>query len=229
MQHHAYIYEGSLGTLSALATDARGRFNFIGEHDPDVHVRTFEKFGIDESRWLAETAGLKSASGRALFVIGVGGITSEAQQALLKLLEEPQQGTTIVLLAPHGSFVATIRSRALAYPETQPLAGQKSSGRLSAETSARLFAQQAAAFLKASGKDRSAEIAKMLKDKDEEGTKEKVREFVNALELELHAKIADPKVRAGLEDISRVRDYLSDRSPSLKMLLEHLAVALPKI
>jgi hypothetical protein len=220
MQHHAYIYEGSLGTLEALAADARERFGFAGEHDPDVHVRTFEKFGIDESRWLADAAGLKSSSGRALFVIGVGGITSEAQQALLKLLEEPQQGTTIVLLAPHGSFVATVMSRAMPYPLTEdsPLyyRGESSVG------------DAANRFLGMSGKDRSAEIAKMLKDKDEEGTKEKVRDFINALEAELHKKIADPKTRQALEDVAKVRDYLGDRSPSLKMLLEHLAVSLPK-
>lgn len=219
MQHHAYIYEGSLSALGALVADARERFGFTGEHHPDVHVRTIEKFGIDESRWLADTAAFKSTSGRALFVIGVAAITSEAQQALLKLLEEPQQGTTIVLLAPHGSFLTTIMSRAQSYPLTEgsPLYYR---GLPSVEGVAKKF-------LAMSGKDRSAEIATLLKD--DEGVKERARDFVNALEVELHKKIADPKTRAGLEDVARVRDYLGDRSPSLKMLLEHLAVSLPRI
>lgn len=81
-------------------------------------------------------------------------------------------------------------------------------------------------FLKMSGKDRSDMIAKMLKD--DKGVKERVLDFVNALEAELAPKVKDPKVRAGLEDIAKVRDYLRDRSPSLKMLLEHLALSLPQ-
>ncbi len=213
--HHAYIHEGSLGELQALAEDARGRFGFSAEHNPDVHVREFEKFGIDESRWLSGVAGIKSASGRALFVVGMSAITVEAQQALLKLLEEPQQGTVLVLLAPHGAFLPTIRSRALPYPIYQGESLLKNSART-------LLARK---FLKMGGKERSDEIVKILKD--EEGIKERVRDFVNALEAELAPKASDQKVRQGLEDIAMARSYLGDRSPSLKMLLEHLALSLP--
>lgn len=230
--HHAYIYEGSLAELPALAADARERFGFAGEHHPDVHVRRVEKFGIDESRWLASAAALKSASGRALFVVGVGSITTEAQQALLKLLEEPQEGTTLVLLAPHGTFLPTIKSRVLEYPieEKQKRTGQTVLGSpVLRQTSGGpdYFAQHVSAFLKASGKERSDIIAKMLKDDD--GARERVRDFVNALEAEVARFNLDtnPKARAALQDIAMVRDYLSDRSPSLKMLLEHLAITTP--
>lgn len=210
MDHHAYLYEGSQGLLDILAQDARGRFGFAQEHSPDVHVRSFEKFGIEESRWLTEVGALKSAGGRALFVVGIASITSEAQQALLKLFEEPQEGSVYVMLVPHGAVIPTLRSRMLAYPaEIDEDASQK----------------DAKKFLNLSGKDRSDFITKLLKD--DEGTKERVRDFINALEIELHKNIQDPKTRQGLVDISMVRDYLRDRSPSLKMLLEHLAVSLP--
>jgi hypothetical protein len=69
-------------------------------------------------------------------------------------------------------------------------------------------------------------IAKMLKD--EEGVRERVREFLNALEQDLSKEIKDPRVREGLQDIAMARDYVRDRSPALKMLLEHLALCLPK-
>ena len=69
--------------------------------------------------------------------------------------------------------------------------------------------------------------------KDDEGARERVREFLNALERVLYEKMQkskpSPEVRQGLEDIARCRSYASDRSPSLKMLLEHLALSLPRL
>ncbi|HEY4501648.1 MAG TPA: hypothetical protein VJJ20_01100 [Candidatus Paceibacterota bacterium] len=223
--HHAYIYEGSQTQLGALAADAKARFGFAEEHSPDAHVRGFEKFGIDESRWLADAGSFKSASGRALFVVGIASMTSEAQQALLKLFEEPQAGSVYVVLVPHGTLLPTLRSRMLPYPEKLQFDGQNS---LASRAGLRgLFEQQIATFLKGSQKERSDFITKLLKD--DEGTKERVRDFINALEAELYKKIKDAKARQALADIAKVRDYLRDRSPSLKMLLEHLALSLPPL
>lgn len=235
LTHHAYLYEGPLSLLPELALDAKARGGF-GEHSPDFHVREFEKFGIEESRWLAQTAALRGASGRALFVIGAGSLTSESQQALLKLFEEPPQGTVFVLLVPHGVVLPTLRSRMLEYP-SHPLAPQKVLGspRPAAGRQARPdhFAGQAdapslaAKFLRADQKSRSTQIAALLKD--EEGAKERVRQLLLELEAALLPKIVDSNVRQGLEDIARVRSYTADRSASLKMLLEHLALSLPKL
>jgi hypothetical protein len=208
--HHAYVCEGPQSALDALAQDARERFGFAGEHSPDAHVRGFEKFGIDESRWLIETGALRASGGRALFVLGLASVTSEAQQALLKLLEEPQEGSVYVVLAPHGTLLPTVRSRMLAYP-----------ARIGADASA----DDARKFLALGGKERSDFIAKLLKN--DEGAKERVRDFVNSLEAALHEKAGGAKAREALGDIAMARGYLQDRSPSLKMLLEHLAVALP--
>ncbi len=232
-QHHAYIYEGSLSQLAALAEDARERFGFPGDNNPDMQVLSHEKFGIEEARDITRAASFKSLSGRALFIIGVSSINSEAQQALLKLFEEPQMGLTFVLLAPHGTVIATLRSRLLAYPGTAAQLSQKSSGRPMARSRAgfQTFAQAAQPFLAATVKDRSAEITKLLKD--EEGTKERVRDFLESLEAVLHEALLKTKgkqeIREGLEDIAKVRSYANDRSPSMKMLLEHLAVTLPTL
>jgi len=69
--HHAYIYEGVRSLMPSLAKDSQERFDFTKDHDPDVSVQSFEKFGIEEARGLRETAALKSVSGRGLFVIAV--------------------------------------------------------------------------------------------------------------------------------------------------------------
>lgn len=213
MPHHAYIYEGSQRELDALVADAKARLGFQDDHSPDVHVRSFERFGVEESRWLIDAASMRASSGRALYALGIASLTSEAQQALLKLFEEPQAGITFVLLLPHGALLPTLRSRMLPYPAALESEGGGS---------------DAKKFLKLSGKDRSDYLAKMLKD--DEGLKERVRDFVNALEAELVGRMGKgPQAREALEDIAMVRDYLRDRSPSLKMLLEHLALSLPTV
>ena len=241
--HHAYIYYGSLSQLAALVLDARERFGFerhpstsLGAGNPDVQVREYEKFGIEEARDLTKTGTLKSISGRALYIVGISQINSEAQQALLKLFEEPQQGAVFVLLAPHGSIIATLRSRLMEYPESlQKNTSQKVLGSPVSRKSALgpdHFGQHfSSAFLASSPKARSTEIAALLKD--EEGARERVRDFLDALEQPLYTALqktrGEKNIREGLEDIAKVRSYTNDRSPSLKMLLEHLALSLPVI
>lgn len=228
MQHHAYIYEGSQELLPSLVAAARKEFGFEGDNNPDLHVLSFEKFLIEDAHALTRSAQIKSVSGRALFILGLASINTQAQQALLKLFEEPQPGVTFVLLTPPGILLPTLRSRLLAYPERLKSDGQNSLVE-SARTTRGLFEQQAFAFLKAPYKTRSAQIATLLKD--EENTKERVRSFISALEQFLYAKLESSnggkEYRLALEDTSKVRDYLADQSPSLKMLLEHLAATLP--
>lgn len=209
--HHAYLIEGQLSQMGALEASARTLFGFADQHDPDVHIYSYEKLNIDEARELTAEASFKSVSGRALFIIGAGSLGHDAQQAMLKLFEEPQQGVHFVLLAPHGSLISTLRSRFIEYPQ--------------ALAHADISSAPATKFLKSAGKERSAQIASLLKE--EEGVKERVREFLTSLEEVFFKKIQKPEARAALEEIALVRGYMGDRSASLKMLLEHLAMALP--
>jgi len=212
MTHHAYYIEGP-----------QAQFGAYKEHLKPLHSRVYEKFGIDEARELTNLAALKNYK-ESVFLLAIAAITSEAQQALLKLFEEPQAGTTFVLLLPHGVLLPTLRSRMLAYSEKVEFSVQKVLGSPVSRKSALgpdYFARKIPLFLKSSNKERGDFIAKLLKEED----REKVRDFINALEVELHKKVAEPKARQGLADIILVRRYLSDRSPSLKMLLEHLALS----
>ncbi len=200
MQHHAYYIEGTLSAFDAYKAQVR-----------PYYARVYERFGIDEARELTTLASLKNYQ-EAVFLLALATMTSEAQQALLKLFEEPQEGTRFIVLVPYGVLLPTLKSRMMVYPQLL-------------ETDA--DSMGATKFLKLAGKDRSDFITKLLKD--DEGTKERVRDFINALEIEIAKKVGDPKARAALADIAMVRDYVRDRSPSLKMLLEHLAIALPSL
>jgi hypothetical protein len=209
--HHAYLYEGSLSLFEPLVESARGIFGFTGS-SPDIHIKSQEKFTIEEARELTHEVSLKSLSGRALYVLGLGSITFDAQQALLKLFEEPQEGVVFVILTPPGMITATLKSRFAEYPE---------------KLKEKLSDPLAVKFLASSGKERSALIAAFLKE--DEGVKERVREFLNGLEWIFYKKIKTEEGRKALEEIMFVRSYIGDRSASLKMLLEHLAAALPTV
>lgn len=216
MTHHAYYVEGPLSLLSEVAAEARATFGFTANNNPSVSVEEWEKFGIDEARELATKASFRDVGGRSLYVIGIAGITSEAQQALLKLFEEPREGVVFVLLVPFGTLMPTLRSRFEKAPFTFAVS----------ETT-----KDAKAFLALPYKERSAVVTLLLKDDTD--AKERVRVFVQQLEHLYHAslkgKMPSPAVAEALRDIGEVREYLADRSPSLKMLLEHLAAVLPKI
>ncbi len=214
--HHAYLYEGSPALLSELADAARALFGFDTEHDPDVRVQMWEKFGIDESRDLAQQASLRNVGGRALFVLGIAAISHDAQQALLKLFEEPQEGTMFVLLVPYGVLLDTVRSRFVEYPEKLELVGPEQKTISPAEV-----------FLSSPYKKRSDMIAAMLKDED--GARERTRQFINELEAVLYVLPNTPARTDALTDIAHFRSYLSDTSPSLKMILEHFAATLPQV
>ena len=201
LAHHAYYIEDSASAFGAYKDLVKPFWS-----------GAFERFGIDDARALIALASLKNFN-EAVFFVCAASITSDAQQALLKLFEEPQQGTVFVFLAPHGSLLPTLKSRMLPYPE------------LSTDSKDSPWQIEARRFLKMAGKERSEMIAKMLKE--EEGLKERVRDFINALEIELSKDVK--KNKQGLEDIAMVRDYLGDKAPSLKMLLEHLALSLPTV
>jgi hypothetical protein len=216
--HHAYYIEGSPGDFERYKKDI-----------PHFVAQKYERFGVDEARALTQMASLKNISRETVFLIALSSITTEAQQALLKLFEEPQKGTVFVVLAPHGALVATLKSRMLEYEKQSPAQKKVLGFSVSAKTQEAgrpdHFSAPAIAFLRVSGKERSDFITKMLKD--DEDAKERVRDFVNALEFVLSKNIK--KNKDALGDIAVARDYLGDRAPSLKMLLEHLALSLPTV
>jgi DNA polymerase III, delta subunit len=235
MEHHAYFHEGPLALLPVLSADSAERFG-LARGVPDLHTQEWQKFGIDDARELGQQATLKSTTGHALFVLGIGAITIEAQQALLKLFEEPQQGTIFVLLVPHGVLLPTVRSRFIPYPELAEKNRADSSVKGSVGNEA---ASEAKEFLSWPYKQRSDWVSAFVK-KDDDAVRERARNFLNALEVDLYgrfsarASMIAPKelsltqdIREGLQDIGHFRQYLADRSPSLKMILEHFAATLP--
>ena len=105
--HHAVLLE------SATVTDTAAE---LSKSEPLLEVQTFyqKEFGIDLVRSLTATAYRSPATGyeQLCVVIGFESATVEAQNALLKLLEEPPASTQFVVCVPARSILLpTVLSR----------------------------------------------------------------------------------------------------------------------
>lgn len=106
-QHHAYVYYGD----GAVAEEMRNRLAATGV----VYIYAHEKWGIDESRVLALEAHRTDEVGRVRhFILVMSAVTTEAQNALLKLFEEPPARVVFHCVIPPGTvLLPTLRSRLL--------------------------------------------------------------------------------------------------------------------
>src|SRR3989344_5872540 len=112
---NAYLVAGTTESIPAVLAllEKQG----IPTHaNPDVYVRTYTHFGVDEARELRERAYMRALQHaqckRRAFVVASPGMTTEAQNALLKTLEEPPADAVFFFIVPSpDSLLATIRSR----------------------------------------------------------------------------------------------------------------------
>ncbi|RME30146.1 hypothetical protein D6792_01765 [Candidatus Parcubacteria bacterium] len=110
-RHHMFIVEGDLSRcreiLAPLGLGSARRQGDVWERESDV--LTVEL--VHE----AQTAATFTAAGSAHFIIlAADRIGAQAQQALLKLAEEPPVNTTIALAVPSANLcLPTLRSRAV--------------------------------------------------------------------------------------------------------------------
>ncbi len=213
--HHAYVIEGGEGALSEilqLIETSRG-IKITG--NPDVHVREYDSFGIDDGRAIQALESKKAVTGHEkFFILSLRSITREAQNALLKMFEEPTSGTHFFLLLPSATqLLDTLQSRVEVVKPSR-------------DTHTNLLAKQ---FLSANPAARLSLITDIVESKD----KYQALEFVNGLESLLYSSqsLNDPDSvpTEAFETLLTTRSYLNDRSSSVKILLEHVAVSLPRV
>jgi hypothetical protein len=142
-------------------------------------------------------------------------MTSEAQNALLKTLEEPAGDAAIFLVTPSPeTLLATIRSR------SQMLAVDAKAGESLVD---------ADLFLAASAPKR-LEMLKPLYDHDDEGRDMAgVVAFLGSLERAFANGKLTAEKEEGIRAVYRARKYAGDKGSLLKSLLEHIALLAPKM
>ena len=223
MEHHAYLIVGGVEEGRAAAIKAaEALVGRPAQNNPDIIVREYSLFSVDDARALYQLAWQSPLLGdKKALIICASRLYHEAQNALLKLFEEPPADTALYLVVPYaGSIIPTLRSRLL------PLPGFT-------HTNEKEIGEEAKAFLKANLEKRSV-LIKKLADAQGEDKKRAAREsaiaIVDGIEQETYAKWQKDRenenLSAVLEDISVLRGYLHDRSAPLRMILEHISLVL---
>ncbi len=173
----------------------------------DVLIYSFDRMGIADVRALIYASNLAPIErSYRVFRIVASAITHEAQNALLKLFEEPSPTARFYLVVPSASFLLpTLRSRI--YP--LGLEGAQQGEHVDVK-----------AFFEASHAERLKLIEKRTKDKDDAWVEEIMRG------VERYAE--ETKACELLRDVVLARSYLGSQGASKKMLLEHLSLTLTK-
>lgn len=199
--HHAFLVVGSqTEALGVIPKDV---------HTPGIDVQhmSFDRFGIDDARTLSLEASRRPIAGEyRTFLLVIGSATHEAQNALLKTLEEPAVTARFYIVVPREDvLIPTVRSRLMSL-EVEHIGGYVTN-------------DAATQFIKSDIADRLGEIAKRTKEKDEAW----VQSVLSGLEIWAVAH----SHRSLMEDIIMVRGYIEAPGASKKMLLEHIALTLP--
>ena len=223
--HHAYCILGNtedvINELEKLLTK---ELNFSITNNPDYWCAKFDVMDIEDSRAIKSSHQNKPTRGdKKIFLVSANFITEKAQNAMLKLFEEPRGDTHFFLIIPSlNNIIPTFRSRLFIID--------------TAESADSLINPKD--FLKMGMGQRMEAVKKICGSvSDEEKSKIEIIKFINSLEVALHADLrgldADKRGKM-LKDkseifweIEKVRQYASEQSPSLKMLLEHLALTIP--
>ncbi|MEK7586169.1 MAG: hypothetical protein AAB477_03015 [Patescibacteria group bacterium] len=220
--YHSYVVEGN---PSSAPGELREFFEHRGDieiQSPDTFFQICDSFTMDDSSKLKEWHSLLGTSGgKRMCIIGAKFINHDAERTLLKIIEEPAEGTHFFIIVPNSQILQdTILSR-VHIVKTTPSENN-------------LLKISTTEFIKSTLKERIDSIAKIIDEhKDEEGSggiRYRAIEFVNSLEKTVYEKWKSDKqnnnLQFSLEELARARDFLSTPGASAKMILEHIALVL---
>jgi DNA polymerase III delta prime subunit len=212
--HHANVVVGGdcrkfvFGILSE-------KLNFEPQANPDFLMIESQIFGIDNAREFEKWAIGKPLLGetKVSFIV-VGSITHEAQNALLKVLEEPPLGTYIFInLESLGGLLPTFLSRVrILKLSKMPFDICPKKGIFDSELPAKKF-------LAGKIKERFALVRSLSKKEN----KEEMKDLIKNLETLAYKNNFNAE---NLKNILTAKIFASTRGSSPKMLLEWLACVL---
>jgi DNA polymerase III delta prime subunit len=227
MAHHAFFVEANSneGTQSAKAY-IRDTLQVSTESNPDVVSLSYSLFSVEHARELANFASHGPLRGDTkVIIVSVERLFHEAQNALLKLFEEPPRGTVLILVLPSaGVLLPTLRSRLLPLP----VPASAHTEYVRNESAEEIIRAQPAEREKLIGK--LLERAKSENDDVKQAARREALEILQALSKTYYASLRiheDKDVRLFLEDLERFIPILYQRSAPLKLIFEHLQLVWP--
>lgn len=208
--HHAHLLYGDrTKATAAVHAFCRKHLGVDPHNSPDYYFLEIDTLGIDDSRDLRSRAAMAPAMSRArALTIAANKITLEAQNALLKLLEEPRTESVFFLIVPERTvLISTFLSR---FSKVNSQASENT-GLSVPDIIAEFISAGPAARLK------------LLNERDDLKTRSNARLCMDIFER-YHGR--DPR---SYEHLALAKKYLDDQASSVKLLMEHLALVIPQV
>ena len=234
MAHHAYFITGNGEEGISLAhVFIERELQLPISENPNVTTLRYGLFSVEDARKLRSLAELSPTVGtEKVLVVSVTRLFHEAQNALLKLFEEPPEGTTLILILPsEGMLLPTLRSRLLPLPS--------SSGAFADAGTSGAISDIAQEFISAKTPEREKIVTKIVEkaksDKDEEKQTARLSaiQLVEGLSIYTYQKwISEKDMKKKdeqqllLDDLHAFLPILHERSAPLKLIFEHLLLVI---
>jgi len=238
LSYHAYAIVGAGNARAELLSFLEGKQGVIVRGNPDLFVQKYEVLTIDDARALKEAHATRpfasrddkggnggappAGGGKKFFIIEIDSMTHEAQNALLKMFEEPNEYAHFFLILPSEELLLpTLRSRLFV---VRPAINDKT-GREGGKGGDLKADKNLADFLRGNRAERIALVDKLAADIfDGKKSKTDALEFCACLSRHLRKGGIEKNLKA-LVAISQAESYLRDRAPSIKQLLEYVALS----
>lgn len=206
-----YLLLGRIVPLvNTLTATLRKLFPTEIAHTADLFVYQDDTFTIEAARNLKERHSTKPLSGRGFFIVAATRFTLEAQNALLKVIEEPGPKSHFFIITENAEqLLPTVSSRLVAY---RPREEEKEAGEI----------KEIELFLKSVPGKRLLFLEKIINEKSE------ALSFLTALQMYLHktSTRGEEKNRT-LFLLGESRTLLFSPGVSTKHVLERLALLIP--
>lgn len=225
MRHHAFAIEAPReeGITRALEYLER-ELGMRGAGNPDIVILAHGLLSAEDARAAAVRALSAPLAGtHKAVIIAATRAYHEAQNALLKLFEEPPPGVVLFFIMPAlGGLLPTLRSRVHILKHVGPTRSH--------------MPETTREFMSGGKEKRAAIIKKLASGQDDEARREArdtALALVNSIESIAYARfhvghsMSYMSIGKLLEEITVLRGYLHDRGAPLKQILEHLALVVP--
>lgn len=215
LSHHAYALIAQPSIIDDLREYLRKEYSIELNGNPDLFCKTYEVFTIDDAREIIKFHNIvpTKEGKRKIIIFAFDAITMEAQNSLLKTLEEPSSYVNFFIITHKlNTLLNTIRSRVniITFDNVE-------------EEDMLALARK---FIKMKTNDRMIFIKNLVEEVSKEKKNKKyVSDFVDSIIYVLRESGVKENSRK-IENSDIVAKYLEDRSPSVKMLMEYLALVL---
>ncbi len=230
--HHAYLITGTIkGNLSYLHDAIKNIIGVDIKSYPDYHLYFTSSFSVDDSRLIIEKQKTKSfvgspenGTGMRFFVIAAHSFTTEAQNGLLKVLEEPVSGNHFfILTTTEDVLLSTLRGR-LHHIEGEKLSYDDLDGWCNS-------------FINADIVTRLLMVEKFLKEgeknNDEKLIRHRSRDVLNQIEkiffdqILTNQKNQNLAISKFLTELIKMKEYLNETSASPRLIFEYVVFICP--